>query len=84
MNEREDTSYLREVNDKIRCENITMQQALKKIHCPQCGVQPVEDDDGFDAQKLRMENDRLREEVKKKSRGRPRRVVSVFAVHVRL
>jgi homeobox-leucine zipper protein len=62
QHERADNCFLRAENDKIRCENITMREALKNVICPSCGGPPVAED-FFDEQKLRMENARLKEEV---------------------
>jgi homeobox-leucine zipper protein len=62
QHERADNCFLRAENDKIRCENITMREALKNVICPTCGGPPVAED-YFDEQKLRMENARLKEEV---------------------
>ncbi|XP_020089795.1 homeobox-leucine zipper protein ROC8-like isoform X1 [Ananas comosus] len=56
QHERADNSTLRSENDKIRCENIAMREALKNVICPSCGSY-------FDEQKLRMENARLKEEL---------------------
>jgi homeobox-leucine zipper protein len=61
QHERASNSFLRMENDKIRCENVTMREALKNVICPNCVGQPVTD--YFDAQKLRMENTQLKEEV---------------------
>jgi hypothetical protein len=62
QHERQDNCFLRAENDKIRCENITMREALRNVICPTCGGPPVADD-YFDEQKLRMENARLKEEA---------------------
>ncbi|XP_066371669.1 homeobox-leucine zipper protein ROC8-like [Miscanthus floridulus] len=62
QHERADNCFLRAENDKIRCENITMREALKNVVCPNCGGPPVAED-YFDEQKLRMENARLKEEL---------------------
>ncbi|PWZ07330.1 Homeobox-leucine zipper protein ROC8 [Zea mays] len=62
QHERADNCFLRAENDKIRCENITMREALKNVICPSCGGPPVAED-FFDEQKLRMENARLKEEL---------------------
>jgi hypothetical protein len=62
QHERQDNCFLRAENDKIRCENIAMQEALRNVICPTCGGPPVADDH-FDEQKLRMENARLKEEA---------------------
>ncbi|KAG6534433.1 hypothetical protein ZIOFF_008319 [Zingiber officinale] len=61
--ERTDNCLLRAENDKIRCENIAMREALKHVICPSCGGPPSNEDSYFDEQKLRMENARLKEEV---------------------
>ncbi|CAD5185692.1 unnamed protein product [Musa acuminata subsp. malaccensis] len=58
-----DNCSLRAENDKIRCENITMEEALKRAVCLSCGAGPPPDNPFFDEQKLRMENTRLKEEV---------------------
>jgi hypothetical protein len=62
QHERADNCFLRAENDKIRCENIAMREALRNVICPTCGGPPVADD-YFDEQKLRMENARLKEEA---------------------
>ena len=62
QHERQDNCFLRAENDKIRCENIAMREALRTVICPTCGGPPVADD-YFDEQKLRMENARLKEEA---------------------
>ncbi|XP_042396100.1 homeobox-leucine zipper protein ROC8-like [Zingiber officinale] len=61
--ERTDNCLLRAENDKIRCENIAMREALKHVICPSCGGPPSNEDSYFDEQKLRMENARLKEEL---------------------
>ncbi|URD86588.1 Homeobox-leucine zipper protein [Musa troglodytarum] len=61
--ERADNCLLRADNDKIRCENIAMREALKNVICPSCGGPPPDDDSYFDEQKLRMDNTRLKEEL---------------------
>ncbi|KAL5225320.1 hypothetical protein ABZP36_011959 [Zizania latifolia] len=66
QHERADNCYLREENDKIRCENIAIREALKNVICPTCGGPPV-GEDYFDEQKLRMENARLKEELERVS-----------------
>lgn len=63
QHERQDNCSLRAENDKIRCENIAIREALKNIICPNCGGPPVTEDYYFDDQKLRMENARLKDEV---------------------
>jgi homeobox-leucine zipper protein len=63
QHERADNSALKAENDKIRCENIAIREALKHAICPNCGGPPVSEDPYFDEQKLRIENAHLREEV---------------------
>lgn len=63
QHERADNCALRSENDKIRCENIAMREALRNAICPTCGSTQEAEDSYFDEQKLRMENARLKEEV---------------------
>ncbi|KAA8542902.1 hypothetical protein F0562_024063 [Nyssa sinensis] len=63
QHERADNCALRAENDKIRCENIAIREALKNVICPSCGGPPVGEDSYFDEQKLRMENVHLKEEL---------------------
>ncbi|XP_022767009.1 LOW QUALITY PROTEIN: homeobox-leucine zipper protein HDG11-like [Durio zibethinus] len=63
QHERADNCSLRSENDKIRCENIAIREALKNVICPSCGGPPVNEDSYFDDQKLRMENAQLKEEL---------------------
>lgn len=63
QHERADNCSLRAENDKIRCENIAIREALKNIICPSCGGPPLHEDSYFDDQKLRLENAQLKEEV---------------------
>ncbi|XP_068307009.1 homeobox-leucine zipper protein HDG11-like [Pyrus communis] len=63
QNERADNCALRAENDKIRCENIAIREALKNVICPSCGVPPLNEDSYFDEHKLRMENAQLKEEL---------------------
>ena len=64
QHERADNCFLRAENDKIRCENIAMREALKNVICPTCGGPHSGNDDYFDEHKLRMENAHLKEEAK--------------------
>ncbi|XP_008787892.2 homeobox-leucine zipper protein ROC8-like isoform X2 [Phoenix dactylifera] len=63
QHERAGNCTLRADNDKIRCENIAMKEALKNAICPSCGGPPTNEDSYVDEQKLRMENARLKEEL---------------------
>ncbi|KAJ8554080.1 hypothetical protein K7X08_024758 [Anisodus acutangulus] len=67
QHERSDNCSLRAENDKIRCENIAIREALKNVICPSCGGPPVTEDSYFDEQKLRIENMQLKEELDKVS-----------------
>ncbi|CAN4085410.1 unnamed protein product [Withania somnifera] len=67
QHERADNCALRAENDKIRCENIAIREALKNVICPSCGGPPVTEDSYFDEQKLRIENMQLKEELDKVS-----------------
>ncbi|KAK6128213.1 hypothetical protein DH2020_038047 [Rehmannia glutinosa] len=61
--ERADNCGLRAENDKIRCENIAIREALNNVICPSCGNPPVSEDSYFDEQKLRIQNAHLKEEL---------------------
>ncbi|XP_074587422.1 homeobox-leucine zipper protein ROC8-like isoform X2 [Curcuma longa] len=61
--DRSDNCLLRSENDKIRCENIAMREALKNVICPSCGSSSCTEDSYFDESKLRMENTRLKEQL---------------------
>ncbi|XP_057951911.1 homeobox-leucine zipper protein HDG11-like isoform X1 [Malania oleifera] len=64
QHERADNCALRDENDKIRCENIVIKEALKNAICPSCGGgPPIGEDSYFDEQKLRVENAQLKEEL---------------------
>ncbi|XP_009778533.1 homeobox-leucine zipper protein HDG11-like [Nicotiana sylvestris] len=65
QHERADNCALRAENDRIRCENIAIREAIKNVICPSCGGPPVTEDSYFDEQKLRMENMQLKEELDK-------------------
>ncbi|CAK9164366.1 unnamed protein product [Ilex paraguariensis] len=63
QHERANNCAFRAENDKIRCENIAIREALRNIICPSCGGPPVEEDPYFNEQKLQMENAQLKEEL---------------------
>ncbi|XP_017232692.1 homeobox-leucine zipper protein HDG5 isoform X2 [Daucus carota subsp. sativus] len=61
--DRADNSVLRTENDNLKSENYRLQAALRNIICPDCGGPAMLGDMSFDAQQLRIENARLKEEV---------------------
>ncbi|KAK8951394.1 Homeobox-leucine zipper protein ROC8 [Platanthera zijinensis] len=63
QHERADNCSLRSENDKIRCENIAMREALKNAICTACGSPQTSEDSYHDEQKLRLENARLKDEL---------------------
>ncbi|KAJ0257270.1 Homeobox-leucine zipper protein HDG12 [Hirschfeldia incana] len=67
QHERADNCALKEENDRIRCENIAIREAIKRAICLTCGDAPVHEDSYFDEQKLRIENAHLREELERVS-----------------
>ncbi|GLT25825.1 hypothetical protein SLA2020_182810 [Shorea laevis] len=75
QHERADNYALPAENDKIRCENIAIREALKNVICPSCGGPPVTEYSYFDEQRMRMENAQLKEELD--------RVSSIAAKYIR-
>ncbi|NP_001302850.1 homeobox-leucine zipper protein HDG11-like [Brassica napus] len=67
QHERADNNALKAENDKIRCENIAIREAIKHAICPNCGGPPVNEDPYFDEHKLRIENAHLRDELERMS-----------------
>lgn len=67
QHERADNCALKEENDRIRCENIAIREALKHTICPTCGDAHVHEESYLDEQKLRIENAQLREELERVS-----------------
>ncbi|KAM7250931.1 hypothetical protein ACFE04_022814 [Oxalis oulophora] len=63
QHERSDNCALRVENDRIRCENIAIREALKNVICPSCGGVPVSEDSYLDEQNLRFENAQLKDEL---------------------
>ncbi|XP_056856085.1 homeobox-leucine zipper protein HDG12-like isoform X2 [Raphanus sativus] len=67
QHERADNCALKEENDRIRCENIAIREALKHTICPTCGETSAHEDSYLDEQKLRIQNAQLREELERVS-----------------
>ncbi|KAL3568606.1 hypothetical protein D5086_031257 [Populus alba] len=64
QSERSDNSVLRTENESIHCENLAIREAMKNVIWPACGDPPFEEEERqLNLQKLRQENDRLREEA---------------------
>ncbi|KAK6119940.1 hypothetical protein DH2020_046315 [Rehmannia glutinosa] len=62
-NERADNNALRAENERIHCENLAMQEALRNIICPTCHGSGLEDEEKqHSLHRLRMENTLLKEE----------------------
>ncbi|OIW21278.1 hypothetical protein TanjilG_31393 [Lupinus angustifolius] len=88
QHERMDNSTLRAENDKIRYENIAIKEALKNCICPNCGP-PLNEQNYFDDQKMRLENLHLKEELDRVSSiaskyiGRPiSQLPSISPIHI--
>lgn len=64
QHERHENTQLRNENDKLRAENIRYKEALGNATCPNCGGPAAIGEMSFDEQHLRIENARLREEVR--------------------
>ncbi|GMG99550.1 hypothetical protein Nepgr_001390 [Nepenthes gracilis] len=66
--ERADNTTLRAENERIKCENIAIKEALKAVICPSCGGTPFAEDERLcSIQTLQQENTRLKQEHKKVS-----------------
>ncbi|KAJ8444165.1 hypothetical protein Cgig2_030985 [Carnegiea gigantea] len=56
-------NVLRSENDRVRRENIAIQEVLKKMICPSCGSPPLAEEESMQSlEKLRQENLELRQE----------------------
>ncbi|EPS58685.1 hypothetical protein M569_16129, partial [Genlisea aurea] len=63
QNERADNDALRAENERIHCENLTLQHSLRNIYCPVCNGSDVSESERSNTlQILKMENARLKEE----------------------
>lgn len=66
QHERHENSILKAENEKLRAENNRYKEALSNTTCPNCGGPAALGEMSFDEQHLRIENARLRDEVKLK------------------
>ncbi|KAH7848319.1 hypothetical protein Vadar_001195 [Vaccinium darrowii] len=68
QSERADNSSLRFENEKIRCENFAICEAIKNVICPACGGPPFgEEERKLHFQKLKMENSLVKQEYERLS-----------------
>ncbi|KAJ9542620.1 hypothetical protein OSB04_029126 [Centaurea solstitialis] len=83
-----DNCLLRVENDKIRSENIAIREALKNALCIACGGPPVQQDHLLEEQRLRYENEHLKQELDRISNiaakfiGRPLSLFSPSPSHL--
>lgn len=61
--ERQDNSYLRNENDKLKVENVALREAIRSVVCSSCGGAANMQEMSLEEQQLRMENAKLKEEV---------------------
>lgn len=65
QHERHENTNLRNENEKLRADNMRYREALSNASCPNCGGPTAIGEMSFDEHHLRLENARLREEVRK-------------------
>jgi homeobox-leucine zipper protein len=61
--ERHENALLRQENDKLRTENMTIREAMRSPMCGNCGGAAVLGDVSLEEQHLRIENSRLKDEL---------------------
>ncbi|XP_020582116.1 homeobox-leucine zipper protein ROC5-like [Phalaenopsis equestris] len=61
--ERHENTILRQENDKLRAENISIRDAMRNAICNNCGGAAVLGDVSLEEQHLRIENARLKDEL---------------------
>ncbi|XP_078174089.1 homeobox-leucine zipper protein ROC6-like isoform X2 [Carex rostrata] len=61
--ERHENTLLRQENDKLRAENMTMHEAMKNPICNNCGGTAMLGEVSLEEQHLRVENARLKDEL---------------------
>lgn len=62
--DRSDNVILRSENDNLKNENYRLQAVLRSLVCPGCGGSSILGEVEYDEQQLRLENARLKEEVR--------------------
>ncbi|KAI5428843.1 Homeobox-leucine zipper protein ANTHOCYANINLESS 2, variant 3 [Lathyrus oleraceus] len=61
--ERHDNSLLRQANDKLRAENMSIREAMRNPMCSNCGEPAIINEISLEEQHLRIENARLKDEL---------------------
>ncbi|CAL5192598.1 unnamed protein product [Lathyrus oleraceus] len=61
--ERHDNSLLRQANDKLRAENMSIREAMRNPMCSNCGEPATINEISLEEQHLRIENARLKDEL---------------------
>ncbi|CAI8613063.1 unnamed protein product [Vicia faba] len=61
--ERHDNSLLRQANDKLRAENMSIREALRNPMCSNCGEPAIINEISLEEQHLRIENAGLKDEL---------------------
>ncbi|WJX82464.1 Homeobox-leucine zipper protein hdg1 [Trifolium repens] len=63
--ERHENSLLRQTNDKLRVENMSIREAMRNPMCSNCGGPAIINEISLEEQHLRIENSRLKDELEK-------------------
>ncbi|AES80044.1 putative transcription factor & lipid binding HD-SAD family [Medicago truncatula] len=61
--ERHENSLLRQANDKLRAENMSIREAMRNPMCSNCGGPAIISEISLEEQHLRIENARLKDEL---------------------
>ena len=61
--ERHENSLLRQANDKLRAENMSIREAMRNPMCSSCGGPAIISEISLEEQHLRIENTRLKDEL---------------------
>jgi hypothetical protein len=62
--DRADNVILRTENEALKTDNFRLQAAIRNVVCPSCGQAAVIGDMSYEEQNLRIENARLKDEVR--------------------